>query len=72
MSKKLMRGGLTVLALVGMFASGWLTRNRMVAYSLKYGSEVVVQRDFAPALADARTPAPNPKVSEPSMVNLYY
>jgi hypothetical protein len=32
---------------------------------------VVVQRDFAPALADARTPAPNPKVSEPSMVTLY-
>ena len=72
MSKKLMRGGLTVLALAGMFASGWLTRNLIVAYSLKYGSEVVVQRDFAPALADARTPAPNPKVSEPSMVNLYY
>jgi C-terminal processing protease CtpA/Prc len=32
---------------------------------------VVVQRDFAPALADARTPAPDLKVSEPSMVTLY-
>ncbi len=67
-----MRGGLTVLALGLMFASGWLTRNLIATYSLKRGSELVVQRDFAPALADARTPAPNPKVSEPSMVNLYY
>ncbi|MFN3689862.1 MAG: S41 family peptidase [Fimbriimonadales bacterium] len=72
MRAKLMRGGLTVLALVGMFAGGWLTRNLIVVASLKRGSAVVVQRDFAPALADARTPAPNPKVSEPSMVNLYY
>jgi carboxyl-terminal processing protease len=32
---------------------------------------VVVQRDFAPALADARTPASNLDVSEPSMVTLY-
>jgi carboxyl-terminal processing protease len=67
-----MRGGLTVLALALVFASGWLTRNLIATYMLKRGSEVVVQRDFAPALADARTPAPNPQVSEPSMVSLYY
>jgi hypothetical protein len=36
---------------------------------MQSGAAVVVQRDFAPALADARTPAPNPEVSEPSMVD---
>jgi carboxyl-terminal processing protease len=68
---KLIRGGLTVAALGLMFASGWLTRNLMAALLLKRGSEVVVQRDFAPALADARTPTSNAQVSEPSMVGLY-
>ncbi|MGQ9657410.1 MAG: S41 family peptidase, partial [Fimbriimonadales bacterium] len=61
---------ISVLALGLVFASGWLTRNLLSSGSLQRG-EVVVQRDFAPALADARTPAPNPKVSEPTMVALY-
>ncbi|MCS6919422.1 MAG: S41 family peptidase, partial [Fimbriimonadales bacterium] len=69
---KLIRGGLSLLALGLVFAAGWLTRNAIANYSAKRGSELVVQRDFAPALADARTPASDAKVSEPSMVNLYY
>ncbi|MCX7925720.1 MAG: S41 family peptidase [Fimbriimonadales bacterium] len=72
MRTKLIRGGLSLLALAGVFVSGWLTRNMIAAYSLKRGSEVVVQRDFAPALADARSPATNLKVSEPLMVELYF
>lgn len=70
MKTKWLRGGISVLALGLVFASGWLTRNLLASGSLQRG-EVVVQRDFAPALADARTPAPNPKVSEPTMVALY-
>lgn len=71
MRAKWIRGGLSLLALGLVFASGWLTR-RIVAYHVLHrGSEVVVQRDFAPALADARTPTPTPKVSEPAMVQLY-
>ncbi|MCS7300159.1 MAG: S41 family peptidase [Fimbriimonadales bacterium] len=72
MRTKLVRGGLSLLAFGLIFAAGWLTRNTIAAYSARHGSELVVQRDFAPALAHARTPAPNPKVSEPSMVELYY
>jgi carboxyl-terminal processing protease len=68
---KWLRGGISLLALVLVFASGWLTRNILVSRSMQSGAAVVVQRDFAPALADARTPTPNPKVSEPSMVELY-
>lgn len=71
MKTKLIRGGLSLLALGLVFAAGWLTRNALATYSAKHGSALVVQRDFAPALADARTPARDPKVSEPSMVNLY-
>lgn len=70
MKTKWLRGGISVLALGLVFASGWLTRNLLASGSLQRG-EVVVQRDFAPALADARTPTPNPKVSEPTMVALY-
>ncbi|MCS7209972.1 MAG: S41 family peptidase [Fimbriimonadales bacterium] len=72
MRTKLVYGGLSLLALMLMFASGWLTRNVLATYYIKHGSELVVQRDFAPALADARTPLPDPKVSEPSMVQLYH
>ncbi len=72
MRTKRIRGWLGLLALGLTFAAGWLTRNAVAAYSLRHGSELVVQRDFAPALADARTPASDAKVSEPSMVNLYY
>jgi C-terminal processing protease CtpA/Prc len=68
---KWLRGGIGVLAFTLVFASGWLTRNILVSRSTQSGAAVVVQRDFAPALADARTPTPNPKVSEPSMVELY-
>ncbi|MDW8107942.1 MAG: S41 family peptidase [Armatimonadota bacterium] len=72
MRARLVRGGLSVLALGLMFASGWLTHQIVFRYRLLHGSEVVVQRDFAPALADARTPTANPKVSEPAMVRLYH
>lgn len=72
MRTKLARGGLYLLACVGVFASGWLTRNLIATHAARQGSELVVQRDFAPALADARAPMSSPKVSEPSMVELYY
>jgi C-terminal processing protease CtpA/Prc len=67
---KWLRGGISLLALALVFASGWLTRNLLANRSVQSGA-VVVQRDFAPALADARTPASNLDVSEPSMVTLY-
>jgi carboxyl-terminal processing protease len=67
---KWLRGGISLLALALVFASGWLTRNLLANRSVQSGA-VVVQRDFAPALADARTPATNLDVSEPSMVTLY-
>lgn len=70
MRTKWLRGGVSVLALGLVFASGWLTRNLLASRSAQNGT-VVVQRDFAPALADARTPSTNAKVSEPSMVALY-
>jgi C-terminal processing protease CtpA/Prc len=68
---KWLRGGISLLALALVFASGWLTRNLLANRSMHSGAAVVVQRDFAPALADARTPATNLDVSEPSMVTLY-
>jgi carboxyl-terminal processing protease len=68
---KWLRGGISLLALALVFASGWLTRNLLANRSMHSGAAVVVQRDFAPALADARTPASNLSVSEPSMVTLY-
>ncbi|GIV07469.1 MAG: peptidase S41 [Fimbriimonadales bacterium] len=71
MRTKWIRGGLSLLAFGLVFAAGWLTHNAVATYSAKHGSELVVQRDFAPALADARMPASDPKVSEPSMVSLY-
>ena len=70
MRAKWLRGGISLLALALVFASGWLTRNLLANRSVQSGA-VVVQRDFAPALADARTPASNLDVSEPSMVTLY-
>ena len=70
MRAKWLRGGISLLALALVFASGWLTRNLLANRSVQSGA-VVVQRDFAPALADARTPATNLDVSEPSMVTLY-
>ncbi|MCS7190333.1 MAG: S41 family peptidase [Fimbriimonadales bacterium] len=72
MRTKVVRGGLRLLALAALFAGGWLTRNIVASYSERQDSALVVQRDFAPALADARAPMPRPKVSEPSMVELYY
>ncbi|MCL6534851.1 MAG: hypothetical protein K6U77_02175 [Armatimonadetes bacterium] len=71
MRTKWLRGGISLLALALVFASGWLTRNLLANRSMQSGAAVVVQRDFAPALADARTPASNLDVSEPSMVTLY-
>lgn len=71
MRTKWLRGGLSVLALALVFASGWLTRNVLVSHTMQSGGAMVVQRDFAPALADARTPTSNPQVSEPSMVTLF-
>jgi carboxyl-terminal processing protease len=68
---KWLRGGISLLALALVFASGWLTRNLLANRSMQSGAAMVVQRDFAPALADARTPASNLSVSEPSMVTLY-
>jgi hypothetical protein len=53
---KWLRGGISLLALALVFASGWLTRNVLVSHTMQSGGAMVVQRDFAPALADARTP----------------
>ncbi|MFQ3610865.1 MAG: S41 family peptidase [Fimbriimonadales bacterium] len=60
------------LSLLGLaFAGGWVTR--YYVNTPTFGkSTVVVQRDFAPAVADSRVPKSNPTVSEPAMVRLYW
>ncbi len=69
MKRKLLRGGLSLLTMGLAFVGGWVTRNMLYQAYLGRGAETVVQRDFAPTLADARTPRAD--VSEPSMVALY-
>ncbi len=66
------RGGLSLLMLGLAFASGWLTHRILYRGYLTRGSETVVQRDFAPTLADARVPSKEAKVSEPAMTQLYF
>jgi C-terminal processing protease CtpA/Prc len=66
------RGGLSLLMLGLAFASGWLTHRILYRGYLTRGSETVVQRDFAPTLADARVPSKEAKVSEPAMTALYF
>lgn len=72
MKRTVWRGGLSLLTMGLAFAGGWLTHKALYRAYLTRGSETVVQRDFAPALADARTPRPEPKVSEPEMIQLYW
>jgi C-terminal processing protease CtpA/Prc len=54
------------------FASGWLTHRILYRSHLTRGSETVVQRDFAPTLADARIPSKEASVSEQAMTALYF
>lgn len=60
------------LSLLGFaFAGGWMAR--YYVNTPTFGkSTVVVQRDFAPAVADSRVPKSNPTISEPAMVRLYW
>ena len=60
------------LSLFGLaFVGGWVTRYYVNTPSFGK-STVVVQRDFAPAVADSRVPKSNPKISEPEMLRLYW
>jgi C-terminal processing protease CtpA/Prc len=68
----MLRGGLSLLAMCLAFAGGWVTHRVLYRSYSGRGVEMVVQRDFAPTLADARTPRADAKVSEPSMVALYW
>lgn len=66
-------GGAVSLLLLGLaFGGGWWARMSMRPYASSAGSSVVVQRDFTPMIADARTPKSDASVSEPSMVALYW
>jgi len=69
---RMMRGGLSLIAMCLAFAGGWVTQRVLSRSYLQRGAETVVQRDFAPTLADARTPHADAKVSEPAMVKLYW
>jgi carboxyl-terminal processing protease len=66
------RGWLSLLVMGLTFASGWLTHRILYRSHLTRGAETVVQRDFAPTLADARVPSKEARVSEPAMTQLYF
>ncbi len=60
------------LSILGLaFVGGWAARYYVNTPPFGKGT-VVVQRDFAPAVADSRVPSAKPTVSEPEMVNLYW
>jgi len=67
----MLRGGLSLLAMSLAFVGGWVTHRLLYRAYLGRGAETIVQRDFAPTLADARTPRSDLKASEPSLVALY-
>ncbi|GBC93940.1 Carboxy-terminal processing protease CtpB [bacterium HR15] len=71
MKRTLLRGGLSLLVMGLAFTSGWITHRVLYHAYLGRDTARVVQRDFAPTLADARTPHADGKVSEPAMIALY-
>lgn len=71
MKRIVRRSGLSLLVMALAFIGGWVTHRMVYQAYWTRGAETVVQRDFAPTLADARTPRADAKLSEPSMVALY-
>lgn len=71
MKRNLILGGASLLGMACAFLGGWWVRVALIRTPAA-GSELVVQRDFAPTLADAREPRAEARISEPAMSELYW
>ncbi len=70
MKRLWIRGGVSLLLMLLAFGGGWWARLAL-GRAPAPGSELVVQRDFAPTLAEAREPKAHARFSEPEMSRLY-
>lgn len=72
MKREWIRAGVCLLLLGLAFGGGWWARVMMRPPTASSGGSMIVQRNFTPMIADARTPKADSTVSEPAMVTLYY